>query len=118
MALRWDFTEKAGTVTEKCNGKEATHNFYVGNAFMIVTHEFEEEGEERYTMLWFFIGEDHAKNCLGLSKGHDNMFGNDGITRLTIYRDNCPNWKKIIDLFVKAFPKIAIELLDTEAKEE
>ncbi len=118
MALQWDFNEKAGTVTVRYDGQEATHNFYEGNALMIVTHEFMENGEERYNMLWFFLGMDHAKNCLGLSKGHDNMFGNDGITHLTIYRDHCRNWKNLVDLFVKAFPKIAIELLDAEPKEE
>lgn len=114
MALQWNFKKKAGTVTENRNGKEVTFNFYEGNALMIVTHEYEKDGEGYYDMQWFFIGEDHAKNCLGLTKGHDNMFGTDGITRLTIYRENCRQWKKLIDLFTRAFPNIAIEMHNTE----
>lgn len=114
MALRWDFKEKSGTVTEMRDEHEVTFNFYEGNALMIVTHEYENDGEQYYDMQWFFIGEDHAKNCLGLSKGHDNMFGKNGITRMTIYRSHCRQWKKIVDLFSKAFPQIVIELRETE----
>lgn len=110
MALRWDFREKSGIVTEKLrDGSSASFNFYEGNALMIVPHEFtDEDGVERYDMRWFFIGEDHAKNCLGIAKGHENMFGPDGITSLTIYRDHCRYWKKLVNLFTRAFPGITI----------
>ncbi len=118
MALNWSFKEKSGTVTEIRGGEEVTFNFYEGNALMIVLHEYEKDGEGYYDLQWFFIGEDHAKNCLGLSKGHDNMFGQDGISRLTIYREHCRQWKKLIDLFTRAFPKIAIELIDAEPTAE
>lgn len=118
MALNWSFKEKAGTVTEIRDGNEVTFNFYEGNALMIVTHEYEQDGEQYYNMQWFFIGEDHAKNCLGLSKGHDNMFGENGIARLTIYRAHCRQWKKIIDLFTRAFPNIMIEVLAAEPDAE
>lgn len=114
MALRWSFKEKAGTVTEIIDGQEYTYNFYEGNALMIVLHEYEENGEQYYNLHWFFGDEAHAKNCLGLAKGHENMFGENGIARLTIYRTNCRKWKKILDLFVKAFPHIAIELKEEE----
>ena len=114
MALQWDFKRKSGTVTEKRGEREVTFNFYEGNALMIVPYEYEKDGEGYYDMQWFFIGEDHAKNCLGLSKGHDNMFGADGITRLTIYREHCRQWKKLVDLFTRAFPNIAIEMRNTE----
>ena len=118
MALQWSFTEKSGTVTEVRGGREITFNFYEGNAFMIVPHEYEQDGEQYWDMQWFFIGEDHAKNCLGLSKGHDNMFGENGITRMTIYRAHCRQWKKIIDLFTRAFPNIVIEVRNVEPSEE
>ncbi len=118
MALHWDFKCKAGTVTQVQDGREFTHNFYQGNALMIVTHEYEKDGEQWYDMMWFFVGEDHAKNCLGLSKGYDNMFGPDGITRLTIYRDHCSEWLRIVKLFTKAFPHIAIDLRDTAPDKE
>lgn len=118
MALQWSFKEKAGTVTEKRGDQVVTNNFYEGNALMIVTQEYERDGEQFYDMQWFFVGTDHAKNCLGLSKGHDNMFGPDGITHMVIYREHCRYWKDLINLFVKAFPKITIELLDKEPHED
>lgn len=115
MALQWDFKQKSGTVTEIRDSKEVTFNFYEGNALMIVLNEYERDGKEYYDLQWFFIGEDHARNCLGLSKGHDNMFGEDSIARLTIYREHCRQWKKLIDLFTRAFPNIAIEIRNTES---
>ena len=122
MALQWDFREKAGTVTESVRGNSFTFPFYEGNALMIVTHEFvdESDGQEKYDMRWFFIGVDHAKNCLGLSKGHDNMFGSDGVTNLTIYRANCRQYLKLVELFTKAFPGVTVTLLpdDPDAKHE
>lgn len=111
MALRWDFKAKAGTVTQINGEKEITLNWYEGNALMIVTNEWKEDnGEEMYSMAWFFIGDDHAKNCLGLSKGHENMFADSPITKLTIYRDHCRQWLNIVKYFTKAFPDIEITI--------
>lgn len=120
MALRWDFKEKAGTVTEIQLGKEFTHNFYEGNALMIALYEYtEDDGTKMYDLMWFFCDEAHAKNCLGLKKNaqgeQSNMFGEDGITHLTIYREHCRQWQTIVNLFTKAFPHITIELLEKEA---
>lgn len=120
MALQWDFKEKAGTVTQVYGGKEHTSNFYEGNAIMIVTNEFEEDGKQYYEVIWFFTGEEHAKRCLGLAKLPDgtksNMFEKDGqVVRMTIYRDHCHGWRKLADLFVKAFPDIEIDLRAAEA---
>ena len=120
--LRWNFKEKAGTVTQKIAQKDGeqewTFNFYEGNAFMITTYEYEEDGQERYQMQWFFADERHAKICLGQSKGSDgtkkNIFDSDSITQLTLYRDHCREWSKIASLFAKAFPKIRIERLGAE----
>ena len=111
MALRWDWNEKAGMVTVNENGREYTLDFYEGNALMITFYEYEEEGEERCQMQWFFLDEFHAKNCLGLAKGRKNMFGENGITGLTIYRAHCKNWKKLAELFTRAFPEINIHIL-------
>ena len=118
MALHWDFRYKAGTVTQVQNGHEFTANFYEGNSLMIVLYEYEKDGENLYDLLWFFMDEAHAKNCLGLSKGHDNMFDADAITNLTIYRDHCRQWLTLVKLFTKAFPHIAIDIRDTAPGEE
>ena len=115
MALQWDWNKKSGTVTQVYGGKEYTSNFYEGNALMIVTNEFEEDGVERYNVIWFFTGKDHAERCLGLQECDDgtktNMFERDGmVTRLVIYKEHCRQWQTLIDLFTKAIPEIVIEL--------
>lgn len=120
MAYNWDWNRKGGTFTYN----DYTYNFYVGNGFMIVIDEFtvtEERaekcgvddnlkvGEEAYRVVWFFIDKDHAKRCLGVLKGYDNMF--EGLVqKIVIYKDNCHNWKDIVDLFTKTQPNIVIEI--------
>ena len=115
MALTWDFKEKAGTVTQVYNGQEYTSNFYEGNALMIVTHEFVEDGQDLYTVAWFFCDKVHAERCLGLKKCDDvtqhNMFDSNGqITHLTIYREHCRQWALLVDLFTRAFPDAVIDV--------
>lgn len=118
MALQWDWNKKAGTVTQRQCDREYTLNFYEGNAFMIATYEYEEDGQQRYAMQWFFVDEEHAKRCLGQSKnakqGRENIFSDDPVTCITLYREHCRNWQKIAALFAKAFPKIAIHILESE----
>lgn len=122
MALEWDFKEKAGMVTEVQDGHEFTLPFYTGNALMIVTYEYEDNGKDMYDLMWFFTGKEHAQNCLGLrrnSRGEkDNMFGENGITKLVIYREWCREWKTLVDLFTAAFPHIVIEIREKEPSEK
>lgn len=113
MGLHWQFSEKGGTITvEDNNGKSYTANWYEGNALMIVLNEYEEDGKEWWTMGWFFADIDHAKNCLGLNKGYTNMWTDNGekFKEVTINRKNCRQWKKLVDILVKAFPEIEIKL--------
>ena len=117
MALTWQWNKLSGTITENNYGKDVTFNFYEGNALMIVLHEYTNgEGEDVYDLHWFFCDEAHAKNCLGLAKGKDNMFEPDQVKRLEIYRENCPQWEKIVKLFTKAFPNV--EIIIRAKKEE
>ena len=123
MALQWDFNEKAGTVTQVYGGKEYTSNFYEGNALMIVTNEFEENGKELYTVQWFFTDELHAKRCLGLAKCVDgtqhNMFAQDGaVKRMTVYKEHCRSWKKLVLLFLEAFGSLEIDIREKEPESE
>ena len=119
MALTWEWNKLSGTITEINYGKEHTFNFYEGNALMIVLNEYEDEnGENMYNLHWFFCDEAHAKNCLALAKGHENMFEENSIKNITVYRDNCRQWEKIVKLFTKAFPNIEITLLPTKKVEE
>lgn len=109
MALVWDWKKLSGTITENNYGKDVTFNFYEGNAMMIVLNEYKDEnGTDMYNLHWFFCDEAHAKNCLGLAKGKDNMFEPGQVKRLVIYRENCRQWEKIVWLFAKAFPDVEI----------
>ena len=107
MAIRWDFNHKGGTVTQEKGG---THNWYEGNALMIVLNEWKEKDSEYYSMYWFLADKEHAKNCFGLSKEHENIFSDDPITEITISRENCYQWKELVALLTKAFPNVTIEL--------
>ena len=114
MALHWDFTAPAGTITLTQYGDTFTLNLYQGNATLIAVHEFtDEHGTELYNVCWFFLDDSHAKRCLGLTKGADgtkhNMFGDGAVHDMKLYRDNC-NWKTLADLFSKAFPDITITI--------
>ena len=110
MSLIWEWKKQSGTITQKIGNKEQTFTWYEGNAMMIVLYEYtNESGEDMYQMGWFFDDEEHAKRCLGLVKGKDCSL--EGITSLTIYRENSRQWEKITKLFTRAFPDIAITIL-------
>lgn len=110
MAIRWDFNEPGGTVTFE-NGD--VYPWYEGNALMICNREnFDDEGiRTGYSLNFFFANKEHAKNCLGLSKGYDSCFIDGwGIIELVINRKYVNQWKVLVDLMCKAFPDIKIIL--------
>ncbi len=89
--LRWDFkTDKIGTWKEKQiiqgEEKEFTYNLYSGNALLISCYEFEVDGVEKYQLVNFYADIQHMKNCLGLTKGYDNIHKNKEI-ELTLFQD-------------------------------
>ena len=55
---------------------------------------------------------------LGLSKGHSNCFEDNPITEITINRKCCYQWKDLVILLTKAFPKIRIELYEENVENE
>jgi len=71
--LTWDFKKPIGRVDVTQKGNKATYNLYQGNAFMIMLWE----DSKQYQLITFWADEKHAKNCLGLTKGYDNIY--DGI---------------------------------------
>ena len=117
MALHWQWTEKIGTaeVLNTKADKVVTYTLYEGNAFLIMLYEYtDENGEEMWQMGSFFADETHAKNCLGITKGFDNMF-NTSYTQLKKIRLNKSKYrytKKLVDMLIKAFDNIEIELFD------
>lgn len=101
--LLWSWNEKCGEM-KMC---EHSVNLYEGNALMIMI----EEGSEKYQVWSFFADKEHAKNCLGLNKGHENIYADCPWKKLTLYRSKSRNWKVFMELAAKAFPDIEIHLL-------
>lgn len=115
MALQWKWSEKCGeavlqqTIDDKT--KDFTLNLYTGNAFLIMIHEYEENGENIYSLHSFWIDKKHMENCLGITKGHDNMYsGYQTLTKFRMDMVKCRYWKEIAVALKKAFPDMVIEL--------
>ena len=106
MALQWQWSEKSGEIV--IDGHE--FNWYEGNALMICLDEFEENGQSMYNLAFFFCDKKHGEKCLGLAKDSDNMFTDYGqtVSKLTINKLHCRQWKKVESLFRRAFPEIEI----------
>lgn len=120
MSLNWGWDDKIGeaTVEQTFNGetKTFTKSLYEGNAFLIFITEWKENEEDMYSLYSFFADEAHAKNCLGLTKNHNNIFaeGCDKLTKISINKEKSRNWKKIVTLFAQAFDNIEIKIFSEE----
>lgn len=120
MSLNWRWDDKIGeaTVEQTFNGetKTFTKSLYEGNAFLIFITEWKENEEDMYSLYSFFADEAHAKNCLGLTKNHNNIFteGCDKLTKISINKKKSRNWKKIVTLFAQAFDDIEIKIFSEE----
>lgn len=103
MAIRWDFkTDRMGTAITN-DGTELT--LYNGNAFIIALYET----ETSYQLAWFFADEQHAKNCLGLTKGYDGCWNDFNIKKLHLdvkFKETA----KLINLLCKAKAEVEIML--------
>ena len=119
MSVNWNWSEKCGEVTLKqMHPKEADREFtislYNGNCMIVMLHEFKdrETGEDMYNFFSFFSDKDHAKNCLGLSKGTNNIFDTDyqKFTKVRLNKKKCRYFKDLVTLFAQAFDNITIEV--------
>lgn len=118
MALYWDWKDKVGEAIFVSNvGKEYTINLYKGNAFLIFINEYketDEKGEEHnmYNLYSFFCDEAHAKRCLGLVKGTDNIFsgGFYQMKKIRINKEKYSCTNKLVSMLVKAFDNLEIEI--------
>lgn len=94
MALQWKWKEdRIGSMWKRgTNGKLFETELYDGNAMMI---EIFRIGDEYY-LHSFFCDKEHAKNCLGLTKGHDNIYSDCDDLSVELWGDK----KSTIDLAV------------------
>jgi len=108
--LRWDWKRKQGELEY-----DKFHlDLYDGNVlFMgLFRDKLCDDGEWQYGGIPLFFDDDvHAKRCLGLAKGYDDMF--EGIdVKLTLYRKmwDKAELKKIVSLLAQRMGNTTIEI--------
>ena len=113
MALNWYWEDKIGEAEIFNYDKVVTYQLYQGNAFLIILYEYtDEEGNDMYQMSGFFTDEAHAKRCLGLVKDTDNIYNTEyhKLQKIRLNKTKYSNTKKLVDMLIKAFDDITIEL--------
>lgn len=115
MALNWKWDQKVGTMEIKQGDRTFEMSLYQGNAFLIILHEYEEDGKQMYSLFSFFADKQHAKNCLGLSKGHENIFDRGNlITKVRLNKTKYVYTKELVEMLIRAFDGIQIEIYSEE----
>lgn len=107
MSIIWKWNEKCGEATfRREDGYTYNVDLYVGNCFLIMIHEFKENGVDRYTLSSFFADDSHMERCL-----KDNIFtGYETLTSITINKAKCRNYKKIVELLTTYMDDIDISV--------
>lgn len=104
MALTWEWSKPCGyAYVDLSEGNGETLTLYQGNALLI----FMAECADEYQLVGFFANKDHAKNCLGLSKGYTRWSLK--IRSVTLYPTEC-DWISIAKLLIKAYPDIEVHI--------
>ena len=120
MAVHWMWKDKCGEmiIEQTMDGETAefTKTLYEGNCFLIVLNEWDEKEQHMYSLYTFFADLQHAKRCLGLEKGYENLWttGFDRVKKIRINKKKSHNWKKIITLFGQAFDNLEIEVFSED----
>lgn len=125
MSLNWQWADKCGEVTlvqkhPEEEDREFTISLYDGNCYLIMLHEYEEKGENMYSLFGFFADKEHMKNCLGLNKkkGYgENIYETpyNKFTKVKLNKKKCRYFKDIVAAFAQAFDNIDIEIYSEEA---
>lgn len=113
MLRIYDFNDKSGEVLIKQGEKEFTLDMYDEskcNCFLATVWKHPKTDEHQ--LQWFFCDESHGKRMLGITKNYSGERENclTEIKKITIFKNKCANWKKIINLFAQAFDEITIEI--------
>lgn len=117
-----NFNDKSGEVLVKQGDHEWTFDMYgedKSNVFLATVWKHKgasDPTETEYQLQWFFVDESHGKRMLGLQKNFDGKRENclTEIKKMTIYKNKCANWKKILMMFAQAFDEIEIEIKNEE----
>lgn len=119
MSVNWNWDDKCGELTltqkqEDESWRECTISVYNGNCMVVMLYEYKDKdtGEDMYNFWSFFSDKAHAKNCLGLTKGHYNIFDKpyEKITKVRLNKSKCRYYKDLVALFSQAFDNITIEV--------
>lgn len=118
--LHWNFDEKVGEVEIFNHDKTVTYSLYKGNAFLIMLYEYEENGNQMYSMHNFFADETHAKRMFGLDKKWTDTYGTNSFNQPTYKMQRIrikkseyghQNTKKLVNMLIEAFDEINIEII-------
>ena len=122
MALQWHWDKKVGEAV--FDGlylndptKETVVNLYEGNALLIMIYEYKDKttDNDMYDMFGFFVDKQHMNRCLGLVKGHDNIYAQHGrLKKISFNKAKSKNYNQIIPALVKAFDDIEIKIYTEE----
>lgn len=116
MAVTWQWSEKLGSMnfTQKHNEEvfNYTLNLYGSNCLAAIIYDFkdEETGKDMYQFNSFWNDAQHLKNCLGLTKGYNDLYGYEDnkleLIRLNTYYEK--DALTIAKLFSKAGYKVEL----------
>lgn len=96
MALQWNWKDKMGKMTIKQKEKTYDLNIYAGNALAVFICEYEQNGEERYTLYNFFADKEHCGNII---KDDKRLFSDEIVSiELNLFYKSA---KTLLDILVK-----------------
>lgn len=90
-----------------------TVKLFEGNGFLAGIYVPDVHDRSKDQLHLCFVSEDHAKICLGLKKYNGekrNIYEADYFKKITLYRDKCREFRKILNVFAESLPEITIEI--------
>lgn len=97
--LSWDFNQKVGQAIYLNNeGKEWVYNLYQGNAYLIEVAEWEENGQNLYSVSKFALDKKHLETQIA-EGDYNRRYAK--LIRLTINKSVCHKAYEIAKLFGK-----------------
>lgn len=115
MALYWNWKEQCGTATftQSVGGEEREFELclYTGNAYLIMLLPYKDGETQKYDMFSFWVDKKHMQNCLGITKGHENIYADiQTFKRFRLDGKKCRYWKQIAPALKQAFPDVVVEV--------